>query len=1764
MRLAPAAVSLNLFEYHDPSKIPAGVKPSPLGILPFNNGSTFPIGYLPTDLQIAYGIDQIMFGNIQGDGTGQTIALVDAYDDPAFVDTGQSGFANSDLAQFDAQVGIPDPPNFTKYNEYGQTTNLPGTDPAGAGNPNGNWEIEEALDIEYAHGIAPGANIDLVEATTDSISDLFKAIATAASLPGVSAVSMSWGLPEYSGELSLDSTFVTPKGHQGVTFVAATGDQGSPGYYPAYSPNVVAAGGTTLNLNGDSTYNSETAWSGSGGGTSQYETEPSYQEGVQTTGYRTIPDVAFDADPGTGVAVYDSYNDTDNSGPWVQVGGTSLASPAWAALIAIANQGRALNGDGSLDGPTQTLPALYATSSNDFHDITKGSNGGFNAGPGYDEVTGLGSPVANLLVPDLITYGTASQIVITAQPPSSVIAADSFGVVVSAEDANGHVDPGFNGTVTLSLANNPGGSTLKGTLTVNASDGQAVFDGLTLNKPANGYTLKATTAGFPAVTSNPFNVTTNTTPWQGTFYPVPTDASLRAAINQADSNGFANNVLVLTTSTYVLTDLTSGAFQIQNTSSLPSKTLTIIGQGQANTIIAPRLSTWQDRIFEIVGTSGAGVSVVFENLSIAGGNARDGGVLGGSAALGGGLLIDDADVTLANVTLKNNQALGAAGATGAVGAYGKPGSAGGNGDDAQGGAIYLASGTLDLFGVTFSDNHAQGGQGGMGGRGGGQNPKKTGGYVTGGSGGAGGAGGTAAGGGLYVAGGTVILANSTFNSNRAVGGPGGTGGTGGSGVSNKHGGLGGKGGAGGAAFGGAIYLGQGSLTLTAASLQANSAIGGVGGFGGHGGPGTALVSSSGITKTTGLTVYGGPGGNGGAGGAGAIGAGGGVYVAGGSLTILDSTLGGNQAVGGQGGIGGTGGIGGLGPLTKTLPQGLQGGLGGKGGAGGDGRGGGFYVAGGSLTLNADTLSANTGQGGAGGAGGRGGNGGLAQLGSGTIIGTGTGTITGTGGGTAPNTAGAGGNGGNGGKGQGGGLYLSSGSLTLINATVATNAAYPGAAGSAGAGGKAGTGKVTGGPGNPGAAGAAYGGGLYVNGGSLSLDNSTVALNKKSGAGSAGGVYEAAGTVMAVSTLFAGNGGVDYYGSLTATDCLFQTKPSGGTLSGSGNLVGVNPLLDTKGLQNNGGPTQTIALQATSPAIGAGANPENLLTDQRGFAARSGSKGTDIGAYQHDATADTAPPTATLQATNVTAANAGSLNPYTFTITYTDNVAIASASVPGAVVQVIPPSGGPAIAATVVSVTPSGPTDALGDAPSIVVTYQITPPGGSWASSDDGTYTVAIGGASVLDLASNAGPTGTLGTFSVNVSPATQLVITAQPPSSIVAGSGFGLSVAVEDGSGNVVKNYSGTVMLAMANDPTGATLRGKLTVTVTNGVAHFSGLTVDIAGTGYTIEASSSGLTSTTTTAFSITPAPAAKLAVTTQPPASVTAGSGFGLSVAVEDRYGNVVMNDSGSVTIALAKNPGNSTLGGTLTASVHDGVASFSGLTLNKAGSGYTLQATSTGLTSATTKGFAVTPAAATQLVITKQPPSSIIAGSGFSLNVSVEDAYGNVEKAYNGTVTIALVNDPTGAMLHGTLTVSVSYGVAHFSGLTVDIAGTGYTIEASSSGLTSTTTTAFSITPAPAAKLAVTTQPPSSVVANSPFGLVVTIEDRYGNVVTDFSGSVTLTIAVNPGGATLGGTTTLAFSNGQADFSNLTLNQPGKGYKLKATSGTLTTTTAAFDVT
>ncbi len=347
---------------------------------------TVPSIFTPSQIQQAYGFNQIAFstssGRVAGNGAGETIAIVDAYDDPRIM---------SDLQTFDSKFGIAAPPSLTVLKQSGTVAN-----PA--------WASEIALDVEWAHAMAPGARIVLGEARSENLSDLVAEVDTVAAMPNVSVVSMSWSAEEWSSESLYDYSFTTPPGHQGVTYIASAGDSGAPPSWPASSPDVLSVGGTTLYVDSNGIYQNEGGWSLSGGGISAYENKPAYQAFVSTgSSKRTNPDVAFDANPSTGLYVYNSYY---NSG-WVEVGGTSAGTPQWAALVAIADQGRALTGKTSLDGASQTLYAIYrmaqASESTYFHDISIGNNG-YAAKAGYDYVTGNGSPVASAIVAGLLAW----------------------------------------------------------------------------------------------------------------------------------------------------------------------------------------------------------------------------------------------------------------------------------------------------------------------------------------------------------------------------------------------------------------------------------------------------------------------------------------------------------------------------------------------------------------------------------------------------------------------------------------------------------------------------------------------------------------------------------------------------------------------------------------------------------------------------------------------------------------------------------------------------------------------------------------------------------------------------------------------------------------------------------------------------------------------------------------------------------------------------------------------------------------------------------------------------------------------------------------------------------------------------------------------------------------------------------------------------------------------------------------------------------------
>jgi subtilase family serine protease len=313
------------------------------------------------------------------------IGIVDAYDDPN---------AEADLAVFDTQFGLP---ACTSSNGCFRKVYSNGKKPAA----NANWSVEIALDVEWAHAIAPRATILLVETPTNSLSNLLAGVDTAVR-NGASAVSMSWTVGEFSGENSYDNHFVA----SGVTFLAASGDNGTGAAYPAASPDVVGVGGTSLHLDASGNYQSETAWSGSGGGLSRIEREPLFQAQFaipnDPRGYRGAPDVSYNGDPSTGVAIYDSVGISGYAG-WFQVGGTSAGSPQWAALVATVNSLRAAARKAHLASADTNLYSLAkASPAVDFHGVTQGTNGACGAlctaAAGYDYVTGLGTPQAPALI----------------------------------------------------------------------------------------------------------------------------------------------------------------------------------------------------------------------------------------------------------------------------------------------------------------------------------------------------------------------------------------------------------------------------------------------------------------------------------------------------------------------------------------------------------------------------------------------------------------------------------------------------------------------------------------------------------------------------------------------------------------------------------------------------------------------------------------------------------------------------------------------------------------------------------------------------------------------------------------------------------------------------------------------------------------------------------------------------------------------------------------------------------------------------------------------------------------------------------------------------------------------------------------------------------------------------------------------------------------------------------------------------------------------
>jgi subtilase family serine protease len=335
-------------------------------------------------------------------GGSKSIAIVDAYDDP---------FAGPDLAYYSSQFGLPfDPALLHVVYEDGIE---PAVDPTGG------WEMEESLDLQSAHAMAPGATIYLVEAQSPAFADLETAVEIASNLvrcghteqslttyvvgtcpttsTGTGEVSMSWGSSEFSTETSYDSAFTTT----GVVYVASSGD--SPGTtWPCASPNVVCAGGTTIRRNPSTgSFINEASWDLAGGGISLYEKIPGYQSSISTIvgTARGVPDVALDSNPVTGLWIYDSfgyalsfYDEALANAGWEIVGGTSAASPLWAGILNNA----ATRGSSFAASTNAELTKMYTNKAvtTDFRDVVAGFCGpydGYTTATGWDPCTGIGS-----------------------------------------------------------------------------------------------------------------------------------------------------------------------------------------------------------------------------------------------------------------------------------------------------------------------------------------------------------------------------------------------------------------------------------------------------------------------------------------------------------------------------------------------------------------------------------------------------------------------------------------------------------------------------------------------------------------------------------------------------------------------------------------------------------------------------------------------------------------------------------------------------------------------------------------------------------------------------------------------------------------------------------------------------------------------------------------------------------------------------------------------------------------------------------------------------------------------------------------------------------------------------------------------------------------------------------------------------------------------------------------------------------------------------
>jgi uncharacterized repeat protein (TIGR03803 family) len=532
-------------------------------VLPSDTTSPTGNGYTPQQLRHAYGFDQL-----NTTGAGQIIAIVDAYGSPT---------VQADLNTFCTALGLPSTTVQVYY-------------PQGMPPADNNWATETSLDVEWAHAIAPGATIALIAARSNSYADLLGAVDYAVSI-GAKQVSMSWGGSEYSTEATSNYHFNVP----GVAFLVSSGDYGAGVSNPACSPFVVGVGGTTLNLDSSGNVTAEAAWSGSGGGLSAYEPIPSYQTGWLSGTQRGVPDVAYDANPSTGVPVY-----ITGTG-WLQVGGTSMSAPQWAALFALANS---LRSQSISSAPSLLYSLATANYAGYYRDITSGSNGN-PAGVGYDLVTGLGSPLGNQLVVALAGGFSSHAAAPAFFPPAAVYSSAQNVTIVSATPGasiryttDGSTPTETNGTLYS------GPVAISGSATLNAI---AYENGLTDSPVASGaYTFE------PQAASPAFSLAAGT--YQGAQTVTITSATSGVTIHYTTDGS---------TPTEMTGKLYSGAVTVNATmilnaiafetgfadSSVTSSAYTIGAPAAAVSIFSPPAGTYTTAQTVTISTTTPGASI---------------------------------------------------------------------------------------------------------------------------------------------------------------------------------------------------------------------------------------------------------------------------------------------------------------------------------------------------------------------------------------------------------------------------------------------------------------------------------------------------------------------------------------------------------------------------------------------------------------------------------------------------------------------------------------------------------------------------------------------------------------------------------------------------------------------------------------------------------------------------------------------------------------------------------------------------------------------------------------------------------------------------------------------------------------------------------------------------------------------------------------------------------------------------------------------------